>query len=37
MKTSVVNKMFTDNPEMRNLEKEIAYLKDVLKMKRTGV
>ena len=22
---------------MRNLEKEIAYLKDVLKMKRTGV
>lgn len=37
MKTSIVNKIFNDNPEMRNLEKEIAYLKDVLKMKRTGV
>ena len=31
------NKVFNENPDMRNLEKEIAYLKDILKMKRTGV
>lgn len=37
IKTQVINKVFHENPEMRNLEKEIAYLKDILKMKRTGV
>jgi len=26
----------SDNPEMNKLEKEIAYLKDILKIKRNG-
>lgn len=37
IKTSITNKVLHENPEMRNLEREIAYLKDILKMKRTGV
>lgn len=37
IKTSVMTKIYNENPEMRNLEKEIAYLKDILKLKRTGV
>lgn len=36
IKTEVVSKTFSDNPEMRNLEREISYLKDILKFKRTG-
>lgn len=36
IKTEIVSKTFSDNPEMRNLEREINYLKDVLKFKRNG-
>lgn len=33
MKGQVVAKVYSENPEMRNLEREIAYLRDMLKMR----
>lgn len=37
VKTSVVAHRFSNNNDMLALEKEIVYLKDVLKLKRNGV
>lgn len=37
IRTEVISKLqMSDNPEMNKLEKEIAYLKDILKIKRNG-
>lgn len=37
VKTEIVNRVYNENSDMRNLEKEIAYLKDLLKLKRNGI
>lgn len=33
VKGEVIARVYSDNPEMRNLEREVSYLRDMLKMK----